>query len=311
MIAGLVVILLTLTAFSGESHARGVYLIDVHSQIDLQTDPQTVMSLLEPGGVRETILSTTGNASQDKVLSLARRDRAKIIAAVRTKGYMTTTPPDRYRNTVDAQVRSGAYGAMAEVLMYHAVKSMGGGQVTAPEIAVEPDDPRVLFALDLAIRHHWPFIAHIEFAGLPAAGRAGYMTKFEALAAKYPTEPFALIHMGQLDASEVARLIAAHPNVYFIASTSNPITAHRGAQPWTNMFVGRRLTAEWKALLVGHPDRFVLAFDNVVARNWEHEYLRQIALWRDALADLPDDAGDAFAHGNAERLWHLPKQPGP
>lgn len=44
------------------------------------------------------------------------------------------------------------------------------------------------------------------------------------------------------------------------------------------MLAGRLLGADWKALLVSHPDRFVLAFDNVTAGNWKREYLRQIAL---------------------------------
>jgi predicted TIM-barrel fold metal-dependent hydrolase len=297
-----VVTLLAMLPFPGGSHARELYLIDVHSQIDRQTQPDTVTKLLEQSGVRETILSSTGNATQDNVLRLAQRNPTKIIAAVRTKDYKGPA--------VESQVRSGKYGAMAEVLVYHVAKEMSNGrQMRAVDL--EPDDPSVLFALDLATRNHWPFIIHIEFAAAPPAQRTALMNKLEALMTKYPDEPFALIHMGQLDASEVGRLIAAHPNVYFIASTSNPITAHRGGQPWTNMFAGRHLAPEWKALLVDHPDRFLLGFDNVVANNWGPEYLDQIALWRGALADLPDEAADAFAHGNAERLWHLPRRTAP
>jgi predicted TIM-barrel fold metal-dependent hydrolase len=301
-IGTIVVTLLAMISFPGGSHARELYFIDAHSQIDRQTQPDTVTKLLEQSGVRETILSSTGNASQDKVLSLAQRNPTKIIAAVRTKDYKGPA--------VEGQVRSGKYGAMAEVLVYHVAKDMSNGrQMRAVDL--EPDDPSVLFALDLAIRNHWPFIIHIEFAAAPPAQRTALMNKLEALMTKYADEPFALIHMGQLNASEVGRLIAAHPNAYFIASTSNPITAHRGGQPWTNMFAGRHLAPEWKALLVDHPDRFLLGFDNVVANNWGPEYLDQIALWRGALADLPDDAADAFAHGNAERLWHLPRRTAP
>ena len=297
-IATIVVTLLAMIAFPGGGPARELYFIDVHSQIDRQTHPDTVTALLEQGGVRETILSSTGKASQDVVLSLARRNPTKIIAAVRTKDYN--------RQAVEGQVRSGKYAAMAEVLVYHVAKAMSNGRQMR-EVDLEPDDPSVLFALDLASRNHWPFIIHIEFAAAPAAQRTALMNKLEALMTKYPDEPFALIHMGQLDASEIGRLITAHPNVYFIASTSNPITAHRGGQPWTNMFAGRRLAPEWKTLLVDHPDRFLLGFDNVVANNWGPQYLDQIALWRGALVDLPDDAADAFTHGNAERLWHLPR----
>ncbi len=292
------VTLLAMVALPGGSHARELYFIDVHSQIDRQTHPDTVTALLEQGGVRETILSSTGNATQDAVLSLVRRNPAKIIAAVRTKFYN--------RQAVESQVRSGKYGAMAEVLVYHVAKEISSGRQMGA-VNLEPDDPSVLFALDLAIRNHWPFIIHIEFAAAPAAQRAALMNKLEALMAKYQDEPFLLIHMGQLDASEVGRLIGAHSNIYFIASTSNPFTAHRGGQPWTDMFAGRRLAPEWKALFIDHPDRFLLGFDNVVANNWGPEYLNQITLWRGALVDLPDDAADAFAHGNAERLWHLPR----
>jgi hypothetical protein len=34
---------------------------------------------------------------------------------------------------------------------------------------------------------------------------------------------------------------------------------------------------------------------------------RQCALWREALGTLPITAADAIAHGNAERLWKLPR----
>jgi hypothetical protein len=84
------------------------------------------------------------------------------------------------------------------------------------------------------------------------------------------------------------------------------VAARRGGQPWTNIFEGTSLTGQWKALLSSHPDRFVLAFDNVVAANWGPSYLSQIQLWRRALQDLPDSAAQMIAHGNAERLWRIP-----
>jgi hypothetical protein len=56
-IATIAVTLLALVVFPGESPGRELYFIDVHSQIDRQTHPDTVTALLEQGGVRETILS--------------------------------------------------------------------------------------------------------------------------------------------------------------------------------------------------------------------------------------------------------------
>lgn len=57
--------------------------------------------------------------------------------------------------------------------------------------------------------------------------------------------------------------------------------------------------------MIEHPGRFVLGLDNVFAEHWGRLYVAQVALWREALAELPDDAAHAIAHGNAERLWKL------
>jgi len=293
------------TAAQAQDAPASLYLIDAHSQIDNRTDPSVVVHLMDEGGVRRLILSTTGKASQEVVLSLARQFPGRIVPAVRTKHYMTQTPVGRFKQMLEEQADSGAYGAMAEVLLYHAPKPMDEGRFEAPEVVVAPDDARVAIALDTAIAHRWPFIAHIEFA---AAGsrRTEFMTKFETLIARHPQEPFLVIHLGQLDTAEVGRLIADHPNVYFLTSMATPIAARRGGQPWTNMFETASLTGEWKAMLTAHPDRFVLAFDNVVASNWGPSYLSQIRLWRRALQELPDAAAQMIAHGNAERLWRLP-----
>jgi predicted TIM-barrel fold metal-dependent hydrolase len=286
------------TAVQPQEQTGGLYLIDAHSQIDNRTDPSVVTKLMDEGGVRRIILSTTGNARQDVIVGLARQFPGRIVPAVRTKTI------GRFRQTVQQQADSGAYAAMAEFLLYHAAKSMDGGRFEAPEVAISPDDTRVQLALDTAIAHHWPFIAHIEFA---AAGsrRAEFMSKFETLIASHPQEPFLLIHLGQLSAAEVERLIGDHPNLYFLTSMATPIASRRGGQPWTNMFGTTGLTDEWKAMLTSHPDRFVLAFDNVVASNWGPSYVRQIQLWRRALQELPDMAAQMIAHRNAERLWRL------
>jgi hypothetical protein len=111
--------------------------------------------------------------------------------------------------------------------------------------------------------------------------------------------------MGQLKAGEVARLIGAHQNVYFLTSHSNPIVVKKSNQPWVNMFSGRKLKPDWVKLVEEHPDRFILAFDNVWAEHWGDFYTDQAKLWQEALHGLPAKAAHAVAHGNAERLWHL------
>jgi hypothetical protein len=68
---------------------------------------------------------------------------------------------------------------------------------------------------------------------------------------------------------------------------------------------GNGLSAEWRELIVDHPDRFILGFDNVHPEDWGDFYLRQVALWRRALSELPPAVAHALAHRNAERLWRL------
>lgn len=113
--------------------------------------------------------------------------------------------------------------------------------------------------------------------------------------------------MGQLDHVAVRQLIEAHDNIYFITSSSTPAYAVNPFNDrWTNMFAGFRLSANWKQLMIDHPDRFILGFDMVWAEQWGSVYLSQVNFWREAVKELPLEVAYALAHGNAERLWHLP-----
>lgn len=271
-------------------------IIDAHSQVDQYVELEKVIQLMDQGGVACTILSTRGTVRPEELVSFADNYQGRIIPAVRTKGYMQKEG-DEYYKLLKKQVNMHQYGAMAEVLMYHAQK----GEL-APLIVVQPDDEMVQAALDYALGQKWPFIAHIEFA---AAGslRDVFMTKFEALLVRYPEHPFVLIHMGQLDCDGVRRLIEAHPNIYFItARTTNIVYPYYLP---TKMFDGDHLSTDWKQLMIEYPDRFIMGFDMVWARDWGQFYLYEIALWREAIKELPVEVAHAFAHGNAERLWHL------
>ena len=167
-------------------------------------------------------------------------------------------------------------------------------------------------ALGYARREGWPLILHIEF-GAAGPQREALMRQLETLLADHPEQAFALIHMAQLDHSTARRLLAAHGNIYFITSHANPIfVAKRGKnQPWTNMFAtfGTRLSGEWQEVIVAHPDRFILGFDNVYPEDWGDFYLSQVGLWRRALSEVPPDVAHAVAHDNAERLWRLSPLP--
>jgi hypothetical protein len=253
---------------------------------------------MDEGGIAGIILTTRGTLSLEELVTFAANHPTRIIPALRTKGFMQKTDVE-YHVRLKKQVSMYQFGGMAEVLMYHLQKGD-----KAPEVIIQPDDERVLAALNCTVEKKWPFIPHIEFE---AAGnqRDVFMNKFEALLLQYPEHPFVLIHMGQLDCAGVRRLIETYSNIHFITAHSNAAIKYPHFWPATNMFDGEHLAADWKQLMVEHPDRFILGFDNVFAEQWGQFYLKQIGFWRVAMEELPSEVAHAFAHGNAERLWHL------
>jgi len=287
--------------FSGSLPAADLYFIDAHSQLDHQVEPvEVVIQQMDKAGVYRTILAARYGRQPGEVADLAEQHGERIVPAVRTKSGAYTRNPQKYYKKMRKQLDSGRFRAMAEVLMYHAQKGD-----KAPEVVVYPDDQRVVYALDAAMEQGWPFVIHIEFASLFGSKKERFMAKMEEMLKAHPEHPFALNHLGQLNAGEVRRLINAHKNIHFLTAHANPAITMESNQPWTDMFEKETLSAEWKQLVAEHSDRFIFALDNVWARHWEESYQKQMELWKKAMADLPPKVAHMFAHGNAERLWRL------
>jgi len=291
---------LALTLDAGGAVADPPILVDAHSQIDHHVDRATIVPLMDAAGVRHVILSARGKVKPEQITAFAAQHPDRVTASVRTKGGHFSRNTDKFYTFLEKQLSMPGFGAMSEAILWHARKGD-----KAPEVVVPPDAPQVTKSLAGAMAKGWPFVIHIEFAA--TSDYETFMTRLEALLDRYLDHPFALIHMGQLEAKEAGRLLAAHGNLHFLTSHANPIVKAGSNQPWVDLFDGGDVLApRWKALFVGYPDRFVLAFDNVWENHWGDYYVRQAALWRDALADLPHAVAHAVAHGNAERLWRLP-----
>jgi len=299
-IAGLLALGFGVLSATAMAEAGVLYFVDAHSQIDHQTDMSLVLRRMQEHGVRKTILAARGKQTGQDIVALAESAPDKIIASIRTKGRAYSSNSKKYFKKLEKRSRSGDYGAIAEVLLYHAQKGF-----KAPEVSVKPDDPRVRAALAVAREHGWPFVIHIEFAALKPPQRQEFMTGLEALLKQHPQQAFVLIHMGQMEAQAVDRLIRAWPNIYFLTSHADPVTVNQSSQPWINMFSGKSFKPEWKQLMIQFPARFVFALDNVWSDHWQRSYGVKMEYWRHALAELPPNVAHAIAHGNAERLWAL------
>ncbi len=294
---------------ASEVRAQELYFIDAHSQVDQDVDAKTIIANMKAAGVHLTILSVRSGRKPNFVIQLSAKFPERIVPSVTTKmwGYIIDSqkPHKKYHKALKAQVKSGKFRAMSEVLMVHS----GCPKAKCPPVLVRPNDRRVTAALEAAVANGWPFIAHIEFGSLSSSERQGFMDGFEAMLKQHPQHPFALIHMGQLEARDATRLIKAHKNIHFLAAHSNPISnlAGGGHKAWIEMFDGSSLKPEWQKLITDHSDRFVFALDNVWGKHWNDRdyYINQVALWRKALGELPSAVANAVAHGNAERLWKL------
>lgn len=281
--------------------AHQLYFVDAHSQVDEDvSDLGLIIRRMDAAGVYRTILAARSGRKPGEVADFATQHPQRIVPSVRTKSGAFDKNPAHWKKYVQAQVNSGRFRAMAEMLLYHAQKGN-----KAPEVRAYPEDDRVKFALAAAAQHNWPFVVHIEFASLSQPERERFMNGFEALLREHPTFPILLNHMGQLQPPEAARLLKTHANFHLLTAHTTPVIARESREPWTRMFERDHLIPAWKELILTHPDRFVFALDNVWYRHWDAFYLEQVKQWRQALAELPPDVAHAVAHGNAERLWHL------
>lgn len=279
-------------------------IIDAHSQVDHTVDLNKIIKLMDKAGVSKTILSTRGKVKPKKLIKFYNNNKSKIIPAIRTKGNFYSKDTEKYYKILEKQSTMKGFGAMAEVIMWHAQKGN-----KAPKVVVHPDDKRVLKALDVVKSNNWPFIAHIEFRAAGSEKKL-FMNKFKNMLSDNSDTAFILIHMGQLDLNEVSSLIDEFPNIYFITAHTNPISLNISKQPWTNMFEGSffsgyYLNEKWEKLIIEHPDRFILGFDNVFKEHWGSFYLDQVALWRKVLDKLPLDVSKKFSYSNAQRLWNI------
>lgn len=285
--------------------AAELYFVDAHSQVGADvSDLALIIRRMDAAGVYRTILAARSDRKPGEVADFAERHPIRIVPSVRIKSDAFDKNPENWRKFIQAQLNSGRFQAMAEVLLYHAQKGN-----KAPEVRTSPDDNRVKFLLAAAEQRGWPFVVHIEFASLVPTEREQFMTGLETLLRKHPQLPFLLNHMGQLQPSEADRLITAHANFYLLTAHTTTVITRESREPWTHMFSDDHLTPDWKALILAHPDRFVFALDNVWNQHWDSFYLDQANQWRRALADVPPSVAHAVAHGNAERLWRLaPRQ---
>ncbi len=125
--------------------------------------------------------------------------------------------------------------------------------------------------------------------------------------------------LAHVDAAAVDRLLAHAPGASMIwahtgiagepvARVRELFAKHAGLRGELSYRPGltqdRRLTPEWRALLEGHAQRFLIGSDTWVTPRWQH-YEALFAEYRHWLGQLPTELAQRIAWGNAAELFGL------
>lgn len=151
----------------------------------------------------------------------------------------------------------------------------------------------------LAGEYRVPVLIHID---------SGNESAFLGICLAYPTLDILFAHAGgNLRARHIRHIVEACPNAWIEFSARDPWRYGGLADD------DGRLLAEWRALVLDHPDRFVTGTDPVwrVTRtqSWDladdgWDYFEQLIAWHRAwLADLPEAVRHKVSVENARRLF--------
>jgi len=97
-------------------------LIDVHSQLPSPATATDVIGLMDKAGVAKTILSFRGGGKGKHVIALWKKHPDHIVPSIKTKGNNHVKGNDKFFSSLDNMLSNPAYGARAEMILWHAQK---------------------------------------------------------------------------------------------------------------------------------------------------------------------------------------------
>jgi predicted TIM-barrel fold metal-dependent hydrolase len=272
----------TLTAASAWAADYAGPLIDAHSHVPNATAIDAYVAAMKRHNVSKVILLGVGGVQKD--------DAAWIAAAV--KKY-----PDRVvagQPVPDPTTASAAARLDAELAKTGA-RAAGEIHVRQVSRKIErnPAEPAFVKVLEVAARHKVPVVIHDE---LNAEATKGLEAALDAV----PGATLVLAHGGESTPAALEGLLARHKNLVVDLSGM-----HFQRTPALATEKGP-LDPAWKALIVKHPDRFVLGIDVWAARLFEPAMLDRLMAWtRRILGELPPEVAERVAHRNAAALFRL------
>jgi len=264
----IVVLLALLGVHSPAADAADLPLFDAHihySRPDwVVYSPERALALLASAGVRRAIVSSTPDDGTLKLYEKAPAVVVPFLRPYRTREDMSTWPRSaEVQAYVEQRLQRGVYRGIGE---FHL--SVG-----------DADAPVVRRVAELALRDGLFLHGHVDEATV------------EKLLTLYPDVRILWAHAGMSSpAATVGRLLDRYPKLWVELALRSDVAS------------GGTLTADWRALFLRHPDRFLVGTDTWVTSRWEdlQPSMRAVQDW---LAQLPPAVAEKIAHGNGERLF--------
>jgi hypothetical protein len=228
--------------------------------------PEKAVALLEAAGVRRGLVSSSSDEGQQRLAAAAPE---RIVLSLR---------PYRQRGDQASWMRDDTVPAyLEEKLARHRYAALGEFHIYGADV----DLPVPRRMIELARRHGLLLHSHSDADAI------------ERQFAQWPQARILWAHAGFDTPANVRAMLRRHRNLWCdLAFRSDH--APDG-----------RLDAQWRALLLEFPDRFLLGTDTFTPERWPYvvEHARLARQW---LAQLPRDVAERVAWRNGEALFAAP-----
>jgi hypothetical protein len=267
--AALCVLLFGLLAVPAPAQELPIFDAHIHySQPDWSAyAPEAILALLDATGVRWAMVSSTPDEGTIRLHEKAPDRIVPILRPYRTRADMGTWTTD-----------PGIVPYVQERLKRGVYKGLGEFHLSAAQAA----DPVVQALATLAERQRLFLYAHTDAAGI------------EELLLRYRNVRWLWAHAGLGERFDVvARVVDRHPRLMSELSLKSEVAS------------GGTLDPRWRALLLRHPDRFLVGTDTWITPQWDRFAALQ-AGHRAWLGQLPKDIAEKLAYRNAKAFLGLP-----
>jgi hypothetical protein len=251
------------------SDAERLPIVDAHiyhSEPDWAVlTPDQVLAILDRAGVRQALVSSTPDEGTLKLYHAAPQRIIPFLRPYRNRADMLTWHADpAVQRYVEERLASGVYKGIGEFHLSTA------DQARAPVVK--------RFA-ELALQRQLFLHAHVDDATVTE------------LLQLYPRVKILWAHAG---------MSASAPTVSGLLDRFSTLWVELAVR--TDVAPGGKLDPEWRAVFLGHPDRFMVGTDTWVTSRWETlvEGMQVVRGW---LSELPRGVAERIAYLNAGHLF--------